>query len=48
MRLEPQIVGPQQGAIQTAVSNAIQRVEQGKQSPTKFWAQLLEDVGAVS
>jgi cellobiose transport system substrate-binding protein len=48
LRLKPQIIGPQQGAIQTAVSNAIQRVEQGKQSPTKSWAQFLKDVRAVT
>lgn len=48
LRLKPQIIGPQQGAIQTAVSNAIQRVEQGKQSPEKSWAQFLKDVNAVT
>jgi cellobiose transport system substrate-binding protein len=48
LRLKPQIIGPQQGAIQTAVSNAIQRVEQGKQSPAKSWAQFLKDVKAVT
>ena len=48
LRLKPQIIGPQQGAIQTAASNAIQRVEQGKQSPSKSWSQFLKDVKAVS
>ena len=32
-KLKPQITGPHQGDIQTAASNAIQRVEQKKQSP---------------
>lgn len=48
LRLKPQIIGPQQGAIQTAASNAIQRVEQRKQSPAKSWSQFLKDVRAVS
>jgi cellobiose transport system substrate-binding protein len=48
LRLKPQVIGPQQGAIQTASSNAIQRVEQGKQTPAKSWSQFLKDVKAVS
>jgi cellobiose transport system substrate-binding protein len=48
LRLKPQVIGPQQGAIQTASSNAIQRVEQKKQSPAKSWAQFLKDVKALS
>ena len=48
LRLKPQIIGPQQGAIQTASSNAIQRVEQKKQTPAKSWSQFLKDVEAVS
>ena len=48
LRLKPQIIGPQQGAIQTASSNAIQRVEQKKQSPAKSWEQFLKDVKAVT
>ena len=48
LRLKPQVIGPQQGAIQTASSNAIQRVEQGKQSPAKSWSQFLKDVKALS
>ena len=47
LRLRPQILGPHQGDIQTAASNAIQRVEQGKQSPARSWAQFLKDVKAV-
>ena len=48
LRLKPQVIGPQQGAIQTASSNAIQRVEQKKQTPAKSWAQFLKDVKALS
>jgi cellobiose transport system substrate-binding protein len=48
MKLKPQVLGPHQGDIQTAVSNAIQRVEQHKQSPDKSWKQFLKDVKAVS
>ena len=39
-KLKPQITGPHQGDIQTAVTNAIQRIEQHKQSPR----QVLEAV----
>jgi cellobiose transport system substrate-binding protein len=46
-KLKPQITGPHQGDIQTAVSNAIQRVEQHKQSPTQSWKQFLKDVKAI-
>jgi len=48
MSLKKQILGPHQGDIQTAVSNAIQRVEQHKQSPASSWKQFLKDVKAVS
>jgi cellobiose transport system substrate-binding protein len=48
LRLKPQVIGPQQGAIQTAASNAIQRVEQGKQTPAKSWSQFLKDVKAAT
>ena len=43
-KLKPQITGPHQGDIQTAVSQAIQRVEQGKQTPDQSWKQFLKDV----
>jgi cellobiose transport system substrate-binding protein len=43
-KLQPQILGPKQGDIQTAASNAIQRVEQGKQTPDESWQQFLKDV----
>jgi len=48
MSLKKQILGPHQGDIQTAVSNAIQRVEQHKQSPASSWKQFLKDVKAVA
>ncbi|HSS80072.1 MAG TPA: ABC transporter substrate-binding protein [Gaiellaceae bacterium] len=48
LNLKPQVLGPHQGDIQTAVSNAIQRVEQHKQSPEKSWKQFLKDVKAVA
>jgi cellobiose transport system substrate-binding protein len=48
LRLLPQVIGPHQGDIQTASTNAIQRVEQRKQSPAKSWSQFLKDVKAVS
>jgi cellobiose transport system substrate-binding protein len=44
LRLKPQILGPHQGDFQTAASNAIQRVEQHKQSPDASWKQFLKDV----
>ena len=47
-KLKPQITGPHQGDIQTAVTNAIQRVEQKKQSSTEAWAQFLKDVANVA
>jgi cellobiose transport system substrate-binding protein len=47
-KLKPQITGPHQGDIQTAVSNAIQRVEQGKQTPDQSWKQFLKDVENVA
>jgi len=47
-RLKPQITGPHQGDIQTASSNAIQRVEQKKQSPNASWKQFLTDVKNVA
>ena len=35
LELKPQILGPHQGDIQTAATNATQRVEQSKQSATR-------------
>ena len=48
LKLKPQILGPHQCDIQTASTNAIQRVEQHKQSPAKSWKQFLKDVKAVA
>jgi cellobiose transport system substrate-binding protein len=48
LKLKPQTTGPHQGDIQTAVSNAIQRVEQKKQSPAQSWKQFLKDVKSVA
>jgi cellobiose transport system substrate-binding protein len=48
LKLKPQTLGPHQGDIQTASSNAIQRVEQRKQSAEKSWKQFLKDVKAVA
>ena len=48
MKLKPQVLGPHQGDIPTASSNAIQRVEPHKQSPEKSWKQFLKDVKAVA
>jgi cellobiose transport system substrate-binding protein len=47
LKLKPQVLGAHQGDIQTAVSNAIQRVEQHKQSPGASWKQFLKDVKAI-
>ena len=47
-KLKPQTLGPHQGDIQNAASNAIQRVEQKKQSPAKSWKQFLKDVKNVA
>jgi cellobiose transport system substrate-binding protein len=44
LKLKPQILGPHQGDFQTAASNAIQRVEQHKQSASAAWKQFLKDV----
>jgi cellobiose transport system substrate-binding protein len=46
--LKPQILGPHQGDIQTAATNATQRVEQHKQSPSASWNQFLKDVANVA
>ena len=48
LKLKPQTLGPHQGDFQNAVSQAIQRVEQGKQSPDKSWGQFLKDVKRYS
>ena len=48
LSLTPQILGPHQGDFQTAATNAIQRVEQKKQSPANAWKQFLKDVKNAS
>jgi cellobiose transport system substrate-binding protein len=48
LRLKPQILGPHQGDIQTASSNALQRIEQRKQSAGASWKQFLKDVSNVA
>jgi len=46
--LKPQILGPHQGDFQNAASQAIQRVEQHKQTPDQSWKQFLKDVDRFS
>jgi len=48
LRLKPQVLGPHQGDIQNAASNAIQRVEQKKQSADDSWSQFLKDVDNIA
>jgi len=48
LKLTPQVLGPHQGDFQTAASNAIQRVEQHKQSAAASWKQFLKDVKSSS
>jgi cellobiose transport system substrate-binding protein len=48
LKLKPQILGPHQGDIQTAVSNALQRIEQHKQSGAASWKQFLKDAASVA
>jgi len=48
LSLRPQILGPHQGDFQTDATNAIQRVEQKKQSPNAAWKQFLKDVASHS
>jgi cellobiose transport system substrate-binding protein len=48
LRLKPQIIGPHQGDIQTAVSDALQRIEQKKQSAAASWKQFLKDAQNVA
>jgi cellobiose transport system substrate-binding protein len=48
LRLKPQILGPHQGDIQQAASNALQRIEQGKQNAVSSWKQFIKDVNEVA
>jgi cellobiose transport system substrate-binding protein len=43
-KLNPQYQGPKAGDIQTAIGNAMQRVEQGKQNGQDSWQQFVGDV----
>ncbi|WP_330275205.1 extracellular solute-binding protein [Lentzea sp. NBC_00516] len=43
-KLNPQYQGPKAGDIQTAIGNAMQRVEQGKQNGDESWRQFVGDV----
>jgi cellobiose transport system substrate-binding protein len=43
-KLNPQYQGPKAGDIQTAIGNAMQRVEQGKQNGDESWKQFVGDV----
>ena len=47
-KLKPQVTGANQGDIQNAATRAIERVEQGKQSPNDSWNQFLKDVKSVT
>ncbi|MEU6718739.1 ABC transporter substrate-binding protein [Nonomuraea sp. NPDC046802] len=46
--LKPQYQGPRAGDIQTAIRDAINRVEEGKQDTAEAWTQLLGDVERIS
>ncbi|MFI9817685.1 ABC transporter substrate-binding protein [Saccharothrix variisporea] len=46
--LRPQYQGPKAGDIQTELGNAMQRVEQGKQSADESWAQFVGDAGRLA
>jgi cellobiose transport system substrate-binding protein len=48
LKLTPSPLGPHSGDFQNDASNAIQRVEQHKQSPTASWKQFLKDVKSHS
>jgi cellobiose transport system substrate-binding protein len=48
LKLKPQSTGPHHGDIQNAASNAIQRVEQKKQTAAQSWSQFLKDVKNVA
>ena len=43
-KLNPEYQGPKAGDIQTAIGNAMQRVEQGKQNGEDSWRQFVGDV----
>jgi len=45
--MKPQYVGPKAGDMNTAIINALTRVEQGKQSPDAAWQQALKEIGKL-
>jgi cellobiose transport system substrate-binding protein len=47
VNLKPQHQGPRAGDIQTAIRDAINRVEEGKQDGAAAWEQLLKDVERI-
>jgi cellobiose transport system substrate-binding protein len=46
-KLNPQYQGPKAGDVQTEIGNAMQRVEQAKQSGDQAWQQFVGDVGKL-
>ncbi|GAA0831168.1 extracellular solute-binding protein [Streptosporangium amethystogenes subsp. fukuiense] len=48
LNLKPQYQGPRAGDIQTAIRDAINRVEEGKQNGDQAWQQMLTDVERIS
>ncbi|WP_239513698.1 ABC transporter substrate-binding protein [Streptosporangium sp. 'caverna'] len=48
LNLKPQYQGPRAGDIQTAIRDAINRVEEGKQNGDQAWEQMLKDVERIS
>ncbi|WP_311922475.1 ABC transporter substrate-binding protein [Microbispora sp. H10836] len=47
LNLKPQYQGPRAGDIQTAIRDAINRVEEGKQDGPQAWEQMLKDVERI-
>ncbi|GAA3465705.1 ABC transporter substrate-binding protein [Nonomuraea roseola] len=45
--MKAQYLGPKAGDINTAINNALGRVEQGKQSPTDAWNQALVEIKKI-
>jgi cellobiose transport system substrate-binding protein len=46
-KLKPQYQGPKAGDVQTEIGNAMQRVEQAKQSGDQAWQQFVADVAKL-
>lgn len=45
--LEPQHIGPREAEVRLAITDGLQRVEQGRQSPDDAWQQVLDDVASI-